>query len=132
MMIELSKKIKLLYPNKIIFSGGPEVGYDTKSFVKDFDYIISGEGEEVIIPFIDAIINNGEIPGGIASINNPIVKPLFVKDLNNVPSIIDTYTEEDIKKAIKSVYGEGNEPQILENVSNLDSLNNVMVGIAEP
>ena len=56
MMIELSKKIKLLYPNKIIFSGGPEVGYDTKSFVNDFDYIISGEGEEVIIPLIRRVV----------------------------------------------------------------------------
>jgi len=99
-MIELSKKIKSLYPNKIIFSGGPEVGYDTKSFVSAFDYIISGEGEEVIIPFIDAIVNQKEMPDGIASIDRPFVKPLFVKDLNNVPSIIDTYTEEDRKNRI--------------------------------
>lgn len=100
MMIDLSRKIKTIYPEKIVFSGGPEVGYDTKSFVNYFDYIISGEGEEVIIPFIDAVLNEEKMPSGVASINNPIVTPLFVKDLNNVPSVIDTYTEEDRKNRI--------------------------------
>ena len=100
MMIELSHKIKELYPDKIILAGGPEVGYDTKSFINDFDYILSGEGEEIIIPFIDAIIKKTEIPEGIAYIERPIVKPVYVKDLNNVPSIIDTYTEDDRKNRI--------------------------------
>lgn len=100
MCIELSKEIKKQFPEKIVFVGGPEVSYDTKSFVNDFDYVISGEGEEVIIPFIDSVINNTEKPLGIAYKEHPVTIPVFVKDLNNIPSILDTYTEEDRKNRI--------------------------------
>ena len=41
MMIELSKKLKQLYPDKIVFAGGPEVSYDTKYFVNYFDYVMN-------------------------------------------------------------------------------------------
>ncbi len=100
MMKQLSHKIKEIYPEKIIFSGGPEVGYDTKSFINDFDYIISGEGEELILSFIDSILYKKELPIGIASIDCPITMPQYVKDLKNVPNILDTYTEEDRKNRI--------------------------------
>lgn len=99
-MIELSKKIKSLYPTKIILAGGPEVSYDTKYFVSYFDYVLSGEGEEVIIPFIKAIIDNQEMPLGIASTDHPVTIPQYVKNLDNIPSILDTYTEEDRKNRI--------------------------------
>ena len=65
MMLELSKQIKKMYPEKVIFVGGPEVSYDTKSFINDFDYIISGECEEVLIPFLDALINKNTMPEGV-------------------------------------------------------------------
>lgn len=100
MMVELARKIKEQYPEKIVFAGGPEVSYDAKSFINDFEYIVCGEGEEVIIPFIDALVNKTNLPLGIANINNPFVLPVYVKDLNNVPSIIDTYTEDDRKNRI--------------------------------
>lgn len=100
MMIKLSEEIKKQYPNIIISAGGPEVGYDAKSFVDYFDYIICGEGEEIIIPFIDSLINKTILPIGIASIDNPITVPQYVKNLDNIPSILDTYTEEDRKNRI--------------------------------
>ena len=100
MMVSLSKKIKEIYPGKIVFAGGPEVSYDAKSFINDFDYIVCGEAEEIIIPFIDSLVNKTSLPEGIANITNPNVLPVYVKDLNNVPSIIDTYTEEDRKNRI--------------------------------
>lgn len=100
LMLELSKKIKEKFKNKIVFAGGPEVSYDTLNFVNDFDYIISGEGEEVIIPFIDALVLNEQLPEGIAHQKRPIVKALTVKDMNNIPSILDTYTEDDRKNRI--------------------------------
>ena len=100
MCIKLSKEIKKLFPQKVVFAGGPEVSYDTKSFVDEFDYIISGEGEEIILPFIDSLIENSNKPIGIAYKDNPITVPQYVKDLNNVPSILDTYSEEDRKNRI--------------------------------
>lgn len=100
MMIELSKKIKKQYPNIIISAGGPEVGYDSKSFVQYFDYVVCGEGEEVIIPFIDSLINKTDLPIGVANIENPVTIPQYVKNLDVIPSILDTYTEEDRKNRI--------------------------------
>lgn len=100
MIIELSKKIKKQYPNKIILAGGPEVSYDTESFVNEFDYILSGESEEVILPFIDSIINKTDLPEGIACKAKPVVIPQYVKNMDNIPDILDMYTEDDKKNRI--------------------------------
>lgn len=100
MMIELSKKLKQLYPDKIVFAGGPEVSYDTKYFVNYFDYVMSGEGEEIILPFIDSLVLKTYLPIGVASKENPITIPQFVKNMDNIPSILDTYTEDDKKNRI--------------------------------
>ena len=99
-VLKLVKQFKQEYPQKIVFAGGPEVSYDTKAFVDDFDYVISGEGEEVLIPFLEAVENNTELPEGVATKYKPIVKAQFVKDMNNIPNIIDLYSEEDKKNRI--------------------------------
>lgn len=105
-MVELSHRIKELYPSKIILAGGPEVGYDTSAFVNDFDYILSGEGEEVIVPFIEYLKNKKndneiyDLPVGIACLKRPLTTPQYVKNMDNIPSILDTYTEEDRKNRI--------------------------------
>ena len=36
-MIEIANKLKKL--NKIVFAGGPEVSYETETFVQYFDYV---------------------------------------------------------------------------------------------
>lgn len=99
-MRSISKRVKTLDPTKIVFAGGPEVSYDTKSFVNNFDYVMAGEGEEVILPFIDAIVNKSEMPEGIADTFHPYAIPQYVKNLENVPDILDTYTEDDKKNRI--------------------------------
>ena len=71
MIIELVKKFKSLFPTKIIFGGGPEVSYDTKSFVDVFDYVLSGEAEELILPFIDSVVQGTELPEGVATMEKP-------------------------------------------------------------
>lgn len=98
-MIEISKKLKVL--NKIVFAGGPEVSYETGTFVDYFDYVLSGEGEEIIIPFLNKISNNSEENiDGVASKSNPYTTPQYVKDLANIPDILDMYTEDDFKNRI--------------------------------
>ncbi len=99
-MLELSKELKKRFSTKIIFAGGPEVSYDVEHYIKNFDFIICGEGEEVILPFLDAIFSNTDIPRGIASKDNVDVETLTVKNMDNVPNILDTYTEEDRKNRI--------------------------------
>lgn len=100
MMLELSKMIKKEFPEKIVFAGGPEVSYDTIHFVNYFDYVMSGEGEEIILPFIDSLVNDDSLPVGIASKENPITIPQYVKNMDNIPSILDTYTEDDKENRI--------------------------------
>ncbi len=98
-MKELSSEFRKL--RKTTIAGGPEVSYETEAFVNDFDYIMSGEGEELLIPFIESL-NNGisVMPEGIANIEHPKAIPQYVKDLKNVPTIFDTYTESDLKNRI--------------------------------
>ena len=101
MMIKISKKIKELNPNIIVFAGGPEVGYDTPSFVDNFDYILAGEGEEIIIPFLDYIFKkSGVIPEGIANKDKRHATPQYVKDLSIIPSTLDMYNDDDKRNRI--------------------------------
>lgn len=101
MMIEISKKLKEINNNIIVFAGGPEVGYDTASFINYFDYIMSGEGEGIIIPFLEKLENKEEINiPGIATKQKPNAIPQYVKDLSKVPDILDMYTEDDYKNRI--------------------------------
>jgi len=100
-MIKLSEYIKTNYSDKITVCGGPEVSYDTEYFVNYFDYCMSGEGEEILIPFLDYLHNQEKaLPLGIANKDNPHTIPQYVKDLNNVPDILDTYTKDDMDNRI--------------------------------
>ena len=101
MMINIAKRIKEINPNIIVFAGGPEVGYDTPSFVEYFDYVMAGEGECTIIPFLDFLSEkSNDIPDGIACLTKPYAKPQYVEDLSIVPSILDMYNEDDKKHRI--------------------------------
>ncbi len=100
MIIELVKKFKSLFPTKIIFGGGPEVSYDTKSFVDVFDYVLSGEAEELILPFIDSVVQGTELPEGVATMEKPYAIPQYVKNMENIPDILDTYSEDDRRNRI--------------------------------
>ncbi len=101
MMIKISKKIKELNPNIIVFAGGPEVGYDTPSFVDNFDYILAGEGEEIIIPFLNYIFKKSSvIPEGIANKDKRYATPQYVKDLSIIPSTLDMYNDDDKRNRI--------------------------------
>ena len=98
-MIEIANKLKKL--NKIVFAGGPEVSYETETFVQYFDYVLSGEGEEIIIPFLDYLNKKTtDLIDGIATLDMPITKPQYVKDLGKIPDILDMYTLDDFKNRI--------------------------------
>ena len=92
MCIKLSKEIKKLFPQKVVFAGGPEVSYDTKSFVDEFDYIISGEGEEIILPFIDSLIENSN---NINELTLDVIPPTYSENYYFV-----SYSHKDYKKVL--------------------------------
>lgn len=63
--VELIKNIlkKLNNVNKIVVLGGPEVSYNAKEFLLNYniDYIIKNEGEESYNELLDALINHNNI-----------------------------------------------------------------------
>lgn len=102
-VLEIARILKEENSNIIILLGGPEVSYDTESFINlpYIDYIASGEGETIINPFIIAVKSNIKVDlPSIASKDNTNVKTNIVKDLNDVPSIIHTYTQNDLNNKI--------------------------------
>ncbi|MCW6110376.1 B12-binding domain-containing radical SAM protein [Clostridium sporogenes] len=102
---ELANLIKLVKPSTEIIFGGPEVSYDSESFLRRVpgEYIIKGEGEETFREFIKCKIENKSLDK---------VKGLYIKTLNgikytgerhNIPmdSVVFPYKkEEDLKNKI--------------------------------
>ena len=92
----LAKLIKSNNPNITIVLGGPEVSYNCEEVLSQndyIDYILSGEGEEIIEPFLDCIKNKTS-PLHIQGVNS--------KDNSSQPFISDKepkspYTEEYLR-----------------------------------
>lgn len=62
MTCKVAKEIKKLLPKSIVFFGGPESSYNSKFYLDNSycDYVLKGEGENTIIPFLTAVENNKE------------------------------------------------------------------------
>ncbi|GAE03072.1 B12-binding Fe-S oxidoreductase [Clostridium botulinum B str. Osaka05] len=102
---ELANLIKLVKPSTEIIFGGPEVSYDSESFLRRVpgEYIIKGEGEETFREFIKCKIENKSLDK---------VKGLYIKRLNGIKytgerhnismnSVVFPYKkEEDLKNKI--------------------------------
>lgn len=102
---ELANLIKLVKPSTEIIFGGPEVSYDSESFLRKVhgEYIIKGEGEETFREFIKCKIENKSLDK---------VKGLYIKTLNGIEytgerhnismnSVVFPYKkEEDLKNKI--------------------------------
>ncbi|WP_127836334.1 B12-binding domain-containing radical SAM protein [Clostridium prolinivorans] len=76
-VLKIADLIKLIDKNIKILYGGPEVSYESKSFLENNpgDYLIEGEGEETFREFVYNIINKKEIFN---------IKGLYTKYGNNV------------------------------------------------
>lgn len=74
---ELSNLIKLVSPSTEVIFGGPEVSYDSESFLKKVPgkYVIEGEGEETFREFIQCKIENKSLDK---------VKGLYIKTLDKI------------------------------------------------
>ncbi len=102
---ELANLIKLIKPSTEIVFGGPEVSYDSESFLRKVpgEYVIEGEGEETFREFIKCKIVNKSLDR---------VKGLYIKTLNGIEytgerhnismnSVVFPYKkEEDLKNKI--------------------------------
>ncbi|MDD3383648.1 MAG: radical SAM protein [Bacilli bacterium] len=102
-VVKICKLIKTIKPDIKIILGGPEVSYDTRNFIKfDFiDYVISGDGEVTILELLSCIKDNKIVNiSSVATKNNLSAKPKYIESFMEVPSIIDLYSEDDIKNKI--------------------------------
>lgn len=100
-MKKIASVLKRDFPKIKIFAGGPEVSFEPQNFVENFDYILCGEGEEIILPFLENLQNNENMTvDGVASVDNSIVSPHFTQNLDNVPEIYDMYTEDDLNNRV--------------------------------
>ncbi len=100
-MKKLAREIKAIYPEKTVFAGGPEVSFEPQNFVKAFDYVLCGEGEEIILPFLDGLKSGeGFDKTYIATKNKPFATVKVTENLNNVPDIFDLYSPDDLKNRV--------------------------------
>lgn len=104
-MKEIAIQIKQQFPSKTVFAGGPEVSFEPQEFVDYFDYVLCGEGEEMIVPFLDGI-DSGIVTciPGVADSTHPFAEPQTVKDLTNIPDVSDLYSQDDLNNKI--IYAE--------------------------
>lgn len=85
----LAKLVKLINPDIEILYGGPEVSYDSKSFLEDNigEYVVFGEGEETFYDFIKYKLEyekNKEESIKLSSIDNLELEEQFLKKLKNI------------------------------------------------
>ena len=83
---ELASILKEQNPNIIIIAGGPEVSYEPKFFIDnwDIDYVISGEGEFVLRELLYALQDGGEIDVESVSSKNRIRYRPAQADINEL------------------------------------------------
>lgn len=97
-ILKAAASLKKISPDTKIIFGGPEVSFDSETYMKAYDFIdaiMRGEGEEMLVDFI----NNGYAVKGITYrrekeiVKMPDRPP--VSDLNSIPF---PYTQDDIYK----------------------------------
>jgi radical SAM superfamily enzyme YgiQ (UPF0313 family) len=95
--VELKNKIKEYKRGKGIYiAGGHHVSALPKEVKKDFDYVITGEGEIVMKELFQAILEGRELP-------NKIIEGKIIQDLNVIDDI--NYDLVDIDKYTRIVNG---------------------------
>jgi len=94
MTLELASLVKKVLPNVKIILGGPEVSYDPAAIMEQYlsiDYIIQGEGEEVLYKLLSALTSQkrvSDIPGLAYRQGNKIFMecgPQIMFDLDSIP-----------------------------------------------
>lgn len=119
-ILNLIKDLKAVAPKTRIFLGGPEVTYKTREIMEAnpaIDYIISGEGEEVLAYFLESKFFERDLlekdwlaaisyrENGEVITNSQVAK---VCDLGKIPSVYGRMTVEEVQEvfANKIIYYE--------------------------
>ena len=91
-------------PNLIIIVGGPEVTYEPKFFLDNWqiDYVVSGEGEFVLGELLTAIESNATIDIDSVSTKEKISKVVAQADVNKIATLSSPYMLEVDKEEMKN------------------------------
>ncbi|MDP4153984.1 MAG: DUF4080 domain-containing protein [Bacillota bacterium] len=96
LVLDIAGELKKLLPGSKIALGGPEVTYRPADILNApaIDYVLSGEGEDIIVPFIEAL-ENGKEPENpsVATREHPEAIPAVCENLNGP----FPYTKDEIK-----------------------------------
>lgn len=118
-VLRIASEIKRADPSIIVILGGPQASAtaeDTLRAMPFVDYICSGEGENTVVPFFDALLRNdgaglSEIPGLYHRVDGKIVYNAFdipLCDLNTLPHwddrLLPDFLTEDRESMQSSYY----------------------------
>ena len=108
MSIEVARRVKKQYPEKLVIFGGPQVPDHAEDFFKEYpfvDVVVHGEGEQVFLSLVESYPENNweDIPGiSYISSNGEFKtspKGPRMKDLSQIPS---PYLEGTFKPLMKA------------------------------
>lgn len=102
MTMDLTRLLKKVCPQTVIILGGPEVSYDpaeTLSACDSIDYIIQGEGEEILSNLVQALTTGADLKNiaGLAYRQDGVIKvnggPQLISSLDDIGF---PYSDEDM------------------------------------
>lgn len=94
--------IKQVYPQVIVFVGGPEVSYTARQILQDhpdIDYVLQGEGEEMVPAFLQALAKGESgigIPGVMGRRGDGIDGDETFQEISNLDTLPFPYEGENI------------------------------------
>lgn len=94
--------IKQVYPQVIVFVGGPEVSYTARQVLQDhpdIDYVLQGEGEEMVPAFLQALANGKSgigIPGVMGRRDGRLAGDETFQEVSNLDTLPFPYENEDM------------------------------------
>lgn len=94
--------IKKVYPQVIVFVGGPEVSYTARQVLQDhpdIDYVLQGEGEEMVPAFLQALANGKSgigIPGVMGRRGDTIDGDETFQEVSNLDTLPFPYENENM------------------------------------
>lgn len=101
---EVIRLLKEKNPELTIILGGPEVSYEPKFFLDnwDIDFVISGEGEFVLDELLSSLEQGKEIDIPSVSTKEKISKIIAEADINKIVELSSPYMLEEDKEDMKN------------------------------
>lgn len=103
MTCHLINLIKKVFPQTVVFVGGPEVSYTARQILTDqpdIDYVLQGEGEEMVPAFLRALAKGEDataVPGVLGRVNGQITGSEVFQEVEDLDSLPFPYADQDFQ-----------------------------------